>query len=283
MYRPGVAPDTQGLAPGIQGATSAIAGALGTYAGWKRDDVVRADQQQFASGMAVDQRSHESAMIDKRMDRDMQMFGMEKDAQKEQREMEKAMEEEQLRHANTGKAAFLMQSGYDRTSLEAASKMTPKAAAEFLDAGMTQAGMELKARMQAQHDAKQAEEARKSYPMLDPLSGKPDAGYFMTGNGQMVPRAAAKPQPWSPEQLRDMGLKPTQAKIGNVTFGQGSKTEAPTQLRTVKDRNGIDVTVMWDNETRSWVPWNAPMSLSASGPTLDPSNALKSVLSSRQR
>lgn len=283
-YHPGVLPDTQGMAPGIQGATGAIAGALGTYAGWKRDDTVRADQQQFATQRDEARMAHESGLVDKRSQRDMQMFGMEQDARKQERELEKAMADEQLRSANAGKAAFLMQSGYDATAVQAASKMSPKAAAEFLDAGMSQAGMELRARMEAEQARTKAAEARKSYPLLDPSTGKAEAGYFMTGNGQVVPRGAAQPQPFSPEELQKMGLAPSSAKVGNVTFGRSKTAPKPSEIRTVADPStGQRTTVMWDEAKAQWMPWNPPMAPGATSSAPDPANAIKSVLSTRQK
>lgn len=281
MYRPGVMPDTQGLAPGIAGAGSAIAGALGTYAGWKRDDAVRADQQRFATQRDDARMAHESAMIDKRTKRDMDLYGMQQDAQKQERDMERAMAEEQLRAANAGKAGYLAMSGYDPTAVEAASKMTPKAAAEFLDAAMAQAGMELRARTEAQQAAQKADAARKSYPLLDPTTGQPDPGYFMTGNGQVVPRQGSKPQP-SAAELERMGLVPASANVGGVTFERATKATKPNEIKTVVGLNGERATVIWDESKGQWVPWNPPMAPTAAAAP-DPANAIRSVLQQRQR
>lgn len=287
FYRPGVMPDTQGLAPGIAGAGSAIAGALGTYAGWKQNDKVRADEQQFATQRDNARMAQESAMIDKRMDRDMTMFGMQQDAQKQEREVERAMADEQLRAANAGKAAFLGQSGYDPIAVAAASKMSPKAAAEFLDSAMAQAGLELRARMEAQQAEQKAKAARESFPLFDPATGKPDAAYFMTGNGQVVPRQGAKAGP-SAEELQKMGLVPSSAKVGGVTFERTGKTPKPSEIRTVvtDPALGTRSTVIWDEQQGQWVPWSPPMavpSAAAAGAVADPSNAIRSILQSRQK
>jgi len=225
-------------------------------------------------------------MIDKRMDRDMTMFGMQQDAQKQEREVERAMADEQLRAANAGKAAFLGQSGYDPIAVAAASKMSPKAAAEFLDSAMAQAGLELRARMEAQQAEQKAKAARESFPLFDPATGKPDAAYFMTGNGQVVPRQGSKAGP-SAEELQQMGLVPKSAKVGAVTFGRSGDATKPPPLRTVVNpTTGMESTVMWDAQTEQWMPWNPPMavpSAAAAGAAADPSNAIRSILQSRQK
>jgi len=226
-------PDTEGISRGIAGAAGAISGALGTYAGWKRDDAVRADQQQFAIGRDEARMEYDSAMIDKRMQRDMTMFGMQQDAQKQEREYERAMAEEQLRNANAGKALFLSQSGYDSTAVEAASRMSPKAGAEFLDAAMAQAGLQLRAKTEAEQARMKAAMAQEQFPILDVETGKPNPGYQMSGNGQVVPRQGGKPQP-SAAELERLGLVPSSANVGGVTFKAPEKqTREPRLIESV--------------------------------------------------
>ncbi len=273
-------PDTQGLAPGIAGAGSAIAGALGTYAGWKRDDKVRADQQAFAAERDEARMGHESSMIDKRMARDMQMFGMEQDAQKQEREAEKAMADEQLRAANAGKAAFLMQAGYDPTAIKAASAMQPKAASEFLESAMAQAGLELRARMDAEQAKQKASMARQTFPILDPLTGRPHQGHFITGHGVTLPRDGATPDPFSPQILEGMakaGMKPNAATIGGVQFKSTDAT--PREPRLLQDANGEFY--RFDGPTGKLVP--VPKEGQSAPPDMDPANAIRSILQSRQK
>lgn len=263
FYRPGVMPDTQGLAPGIAGAGSAIAGALGTYAGWKQDDKVRADQQQFATQRDEARMGHESAMIDKRWDRDMELFGMQQDAQKQEREVERAMADEQLRAANLGMASYLAHSGYDPTALLAASKMDAKAQDQFLRSAMAQAGMELKARVEtkAEIERRMAEEEMKPDPAPKWLPvQKPDgtpSSYGVPYDGKRLLGGAMpmnpKPDPVAPQRL------------------------ASKQLKQI-DMNGRPVTVLFDPNTGSVEQIEVPGQKEVKRTPADTGNLIRGVL-----
>lgn len=239
MYQPGVMPDTQGLAPGISAAAGAISGAFKTWADWKRQDAVRKDEQAFTSQrdearmqqemMLADRRlQNESAMLDKQLEGEMAMFGAKREANREDKEAERAIVEEQLRLANVGKAAFLVQAGYDPGAVEAASKMDPKAAGQFLDSAMSQAGYRLKAHTEAQAQLDLEEGRRKAQPPSDPkMTIVPQADGTMSPYGVIVDRGKVisgalpvgeRSGGLTPEQAMAWGLKPTEAVVGGVKY-----------------------------------------------------------------
>lgn len=250
MYQPGVMPDTQGLAPGISAAAGTISGAFKTWADWKRQDAVRKDEQAFTSQrdearmqqemMLADRRlqnesamldkrlTGESSMLEKRLQGQMSMFGAQRDANREDKALERAIVEEQLRLANVGKAAFLVQAGYDPGAVEAASKMDPKAAGQFLDSAMSQAGYRLKAQTESQAQLDLEEGRRKAQPPSDPkMTMVPQADGTMSPYGVIVDRGKVisgalpvgeRSGGLTPEQAMALGLKPTEAVVGGVKY-----------------------------------------------------------------
>lgn len=267
MYRPAVAPDTEGISRGIAGAGNAIAGALGTYAGWQQQNKVREDQQAHESGLAQQRFDLESALVDKRMDRDLAMFGMEQDAKKQERELEKAMADEQTRYANAGMMAFLNQLGASEDMIAAGMNLPEKSREPFLKAALHTKLKEVERQQQLSDEIAGAMIREQMKPPPDPRlkdvlteDGKP-TGYGVPYDGSKVLGGAmAKAGP----QSRTTAPRP-----------------APKQLRQI-DIDGRAVSVLFDPNTGEVEPVKVPAG-AAPGISADPSDAIRSILQQRPR
>lgn len=251
MYQPGVMPDTQGLAPGITAAAGAISGAFKTWADWKRQDAVRKDEQAFTTQrdqarmeqemtLADRRMANESAMLDKQLQGQMSMFGAQRDANREDKAKEREIVEEQLRLANVGKAAFLAQAGYPQEAVEAASKLPPKAAAQWLDSAMAQAGWKFKAQTETDAQLGLEAERRKAEGPANPqmlmvpgADGKDPIYGVVVDRGKVISGAlpvGERSGGMTPEQAMQLGMKPSEATIGGVKFRTPSAGTARVHL-----------------------------------------------------
>lgn len=245
MYRPGVMPDTQGLAPGIAGAGNAIAGALGTYAGWKRDDVVRADQQAHAERLQQGRFDLESALIDKRMERDMTMFGMERNAQQQDKDAEKAMADEMTRYANAGMMAFLEQIGASPDLMAAGQGLPEKAREPFLKAAVATKLKEHERQQEIDAEIRKAMEIEAQKPAPNPqmltirkpdgspseygvpYDGKRVLGGAMPMDGPRPPLSSARPYPLRYIEQDAGSLSPKVPKVFDPNTGKVIDVEKP--------------------------------------------------------
>lgn len=75
-----------------------------------------------------------------------------------------------------------------------------------------------------------AKGARETHVLTDPVSGKPDENFYMTGNGVTLPRQTQKPS-LTAEQLQSLGMVPDTATVGGVKFKvPEAKGSAPSKI-----------------------------------------------------
>lgn len=104
---------------------------------------------------------------------------------------------------------------------------------------------------QLEDEKRRSEEARKTYPLMDPTTGKPSSAHFMTGNGMTLPTS-------KPEAPLPPGMVPKQAQRDGIMYGpadQVDKPQLPDGIQYEKDLNGKIVSAVyptWNPDSKSW-------------------------------
>ncbi len=245
LYRPTVAPDTQGMGPGI----TAFSDNFGRYAAQgiqqKRSDERRTQdrawQQEDQATLFGRQDARDQTLFARQDQlqatlREQQLadYGMRKDDAKEARKEE---QERQLgltlAQFGTTAALYANQGYADPAALEWASNLPREKQAAALEAIVGQASFK------AQADLKQ-----KIASQMTPVP-QTDT-YQMTGNGMMIPPKPTAAQQFTPEQLQQFGLRPESVTQGGVTY---KAPDAPKPVRLVPKTNQDGSTTWHDPYT----------------------------------
>lgn len=230
-----------GLASGINSATA--------FAG----DMKTMDKQQAHSEAMFDkQLAGQSAMQNDRQGFEEMMFGKREASDAERRKQEKAYQEAEVARFGDNKlsAAFSYAQGVspgivnDETFELFKGIKDPKVKAEMADRIIDLAANKMRQTQEQEQAIVKAQQSRQTYPLNDPLTGKPDEGYYMTGNNIALPRQTAKPKTDSltPEQMQSMGFVPDSATVGGVKYTVPKQEAAPGKIE-VELKDGRKVTM----------------------------------------
>lgn len=235
MFRPNVQPDTLGIGAGLAGFGDAIAGGIEGAIDNRREDRHRAEDRQHAiedRNALFDRqdllyargRREELADRSALFDRQDELHARDRNDKLNDKERDRQLELQ----AAAGMVAALANAKHIDQSLLDLFDRTPDGGKVGVAEAIARIGglnASEQAKLRQQQERNRA--ALQTRAIIDPVTGKPHEGHFVTGNGQIIPRQqpGQRQRQLTAEELQrlqqDTGLKIKSARInsdGETTF-----------------------------------------------------------------
>lgn len=224
-----VQPDHNVIYEGKAQMGAGLASGINSLTGAFLDDRKEQNRMAHNEAMLDKQQAGQMSMLDSRHGFEEMMFGKRETSDANRRKEDKAAQEAEVARFgdNMLSAAFSYAQGIapgvfnEETFALFQGIQDPKVKAEMGKQIINLAADKMRSAQEQEKAILKAQESRQTFTLTDPLTGKPDEGYFMTGNNMALPRHAARPQGApqpTAEQMMEMGLIPDSATVGGIKF-----------------------------------------------------------------
>ncbi len=211
----------QGLSSMGSGLASGINSLTNAFVETKRED----KRMAHADSMMDKQINAQRAGQDDRQGFEEMMFGKREASDAARRKDDKAMQEAEVAKFGDNKlaAAFhfaesIAPGSFNQQTIDVLKGIEdPKVKAAFADQVINVSADKMRQAQEQEQAIAKAQQARQTHVITDPISGKPDENFYMTGNGMTLPRQTKAATPTA-EQLQSLGMVPETATIGGVKF-----------------------------------------------------------------